>query len=54
MLAVYGHAVTWKHLILTAVALLLLMCGVALAAGWWGLRGVLRTPVVSTLRQAAD
>jgi len=28
--------------------------GLALAAGWWGLRGVLRTPVVSTLRQAAD
>jgi putative ABC transport system permease protein len=26
----------------------------ALAAGWWGLRSVLRTPVVQTLRQAAD
>ncbi len=26
----------------------------ALAAGWWGLRGVLRTPVVQTLRQAAE
>jgi putative ABC transport system permease protein len=25
----------------------------ALAAGWWGLRGVLRRPVVETLRQAA-
>lgn len=25
----------------------------ALAAGWWGLRDVLRTPVVQTLRQAA-
>ena len=25
----------------------------ALAAGWWGLRGVLRRPVVDTLRQAA-
>jgi putative ABC transport system permease protein len=25
----------------------------ALAAGWWGLRGVLRKPVVETLRQAA-
>ena len=26
----------------------------ALAAGWWGLREVLRRPVVQTLRQAAD
>lgn len=26
----------------------------ALAAGWWGLRGVLTRPVVQTLRQAAD
>ena len=26
----------------------------ALAAGWWGLRGVLRTPVAQTLRRAAD
>ena len=26
----------------------------ALAAGWWGLREVLRRPVVETLREAAD
>ena len=26
----------------------------SLAAGWWGLREVLRRPVVQTLRQAAD
>ncbi|WP_300054934.1 FtsX-like permease family protein [Malikia sp.] len=26
----------------------------ALAAGWWGLRGVLRAPVAQTLRRAAD
>ena len=26
----------------------------ALAAGWWGLRGVLRVPVAQTLRRAAD
>lgn len=26
----------------------------ALAAGWWGLRSVLQTPVISTLRQAAS
>jgi len=26
----------------------------ALGAGWWGLREVLRRPVVQTLRQAAE
>jgi len=26
----------------------------ALAAGWWGLRDVLRRPVVETLRRAAS
>ena len=26
----------------------------ALAAGWWGLRGVLRRPVMDTLRRSAD
>jgi len=26
----------------------------ALGAGWWGLREVLRRPVVATLRQAAE
>jgi putative ABC transport system permease protein len=26
----------------------------ALAAGWWGLRDVLRKPVVDTLRRAAS
>lgn len=35
MLAVYGHTVTWKHLILTAATLLLLMCVAALGVGWW-------------------
>ena len=32
------------------------ICGalLALAAGWWGLRGVLARPVVETLRQAAS
>lgn len=28
--------------------------GLALVAGWWTLRGVLRTPVVQTLRRAAE
>jgi len=32
------------------------LCGalLALAAGWWGLREVLRRPVVATLRRAAE
>ena len=32
------------------------LCGaaLALAAGWWGLRDVLRRPVVETLRRAAQ
>ena len=39
----------WVPLAGTVVGALL-----ALAAGWWGLRGVLRRPVVQTLRQAAE
>lgn len=39
----------WVPLITMLVGALL-----ALAAGWWGLRGVLLRPVVVTLRQAAD
>jgi putative ABC transport system permease protein len=39
----------WVPLIGAAVGAVL-----ALAAGWWGLRGVLTRPVVQTLRQAAD
>jgi hypothetical protein len=35
MLAVYGRAVTWRHLILTAVLLLTLMGGLSGAAAWW-------------------
>ena len=35
MLAVYGHTITWRHLILTAFALIVLMSALALAAGWW-------------------
>jgi putative ABC transport system permease protein len=38
----------WVPLAGTAAGALL-----ALAAGWWGLRGVLRRPVMQTLRQAA-
>jgi putative ABC transport system permease protein len=38
----------WVPLLGAAVGALL-----ALAAGWWGLRDVLRRPVVQTLRQAS-
>jgi len=31
----------------------MLLAVLALLAGWWGLRSVLRTPVVETLRKAA-
>jgi putative ABC transport system permease protein len=43
------HASPWVPLAGTLVGALL-----ALAAGWWGLREVLRRPVVDTLRQAAQ
>jgi putative ABC transport system permease protein len=39
----------WVPLIGAAAGALL-----SLAAGWWGLRDVLRRPVVETLRQAAQ
>ena len=39
----------WVPLIGTVAGALL-----ALAAGWWGLREVLRRPVMDTLRRAAD
>ncbi|MFN0185842.1 MAG: ABC transporter permease [Aquabacterium sp.] len=39
----------WVPLAGTAAGALL-----ALAAGWWGLRGVLRRPVMETLRQSAE
>ena len=35
MLAVYGHVVTWKHLVLTAVLLVLLMTALAAGVAWW-------------------
>jgi putative ABC transport system permease protein len=41
-------ASAWVPLLGAAVGALL-----ALAAGWWGLRDVLRQPVVQTLRQAS-
>ena len=43
------HASPWVPLVGSLVGAVL-----ALAAGWWGLREVLRRPVVETLRQAAQ
>lgn len=35
MLAIYGRTVTWKHLIITAVLLLILMGAGAAFVTWW-------------------
>ncbi len=43
------HASPWVPLVGSVIGAVL-----ALAAGWWGLREVLRRPVVETLRQAAE
>ena len=47
----YAHVSLWS----LWVPLLGALAGavLALAAGWWGLREVLRRPVVETLRRAA-
>ncbi|MDM0076858.1 FtsX-like permease family protein [Variovorax sp. J2P1-59] len=45
---------TWTASPLVPVAGALAGAVLALAAGWWGLREVLRRPVVATLRQAAE
>jgi putative ABC transport system permease protein len=43
------NASPWVPLVEAAAGALL-----ALAAGWWGLREVLRRPVMDTLRSAAE
>jgi hypothetical protein len=35
MLAVYGHVVTWRHLIVSAVLLVMLMASLAAGVAWW-------------------
>ena len=35
MLAVYGRVVTWKHLILTATGIFLLMGAASVGVAWW-------------------
>jgi putative ABC transport system permease protein len=45
---------TWTASPLVPIAGSLAGAVLALAAGWWGLREVLRRPVVDTLRRAAE
>lgn len=45
---------SWTASPLVPVASALAGAVLALAAGWWGLRDVLRRPVMETLRQAAE
>ncbi|HMP10277.1 FtsX-like permease family protein [Hydrogenophaga sp.] len=53
-LARYAFEFAWTASPLVPLAGALAGALLALAAGWWGLRGVLRTPVVETLRRAAS
>ncbi|GLS15240.1 ABC transporter permease [Hydrogenophaga electricum] len=52
-LARYAFQFAWQPPLLVPLAGSLAGGVLALAAGWWGLRSVLRTPVVETLRRAA-
>ena len=53
-LARYVFDFTWTASPVVPVAGALAGAVLALAAGWWGLRDVLRRPVVDTLRRAAE
>ena len=53
-LARYAFEFTWNASPWVPLAGALAGGALALMAGWWGLRGVLRTPVVTTLRKAAQ
>ncbi|MGJ7508630.1 ABC transporter permease [Variovorax sp. GT1P44] len=53
-LARYVFDFTWTASPIVPLAGALAGAVLALAAGWWGLREVLRRPVVATLRQAAE
>jgi len=44
----------WTASPLVPIAGALAGAALALGAGWWGLREVLRRPVVETLRRAAE
>jgi len=53
-LARFVFEFTWTASALVPLAGALAGALLALAAGWWGLRDVLRRPVVETLRRAAQ
>jgi putative ABC transport system permease protein len=53
-LAKYVFEFTWTAAAWVVPAAGILGALLALAAGWWGLRAVLNTPVMSTLRRAAE
>ena len=53
-LARYAFEFTWTVSPWVPLAGALAGALLALAAGWWGLREVLRRPVVETLRKAAE
>jgi putative ABC transport system permease protein len=53
-LAKYVFEFTWTASLWVPLAGGLLGAVLALAAGWWGLRSVLSTPVVTTLRRASE
>lgn len=53
-LARYAFEFVWNPPVWVPLAGAAAGAALAWAAGWWGLRGVLRRPVVQTLRQAAE
>jgi putative ABC transport system permease protein len=53
-LARFVFEFTWNPVAWVVPAAGLLGALLALIAGWWGLRTVLNTPVVNTLRRAAE